>query len=493
MTERATSTGAAGRSGSRSSLVGTLVRKELREVVRDGRFRVVGLVAFGLLVASLAFGLARVRAVATERQDAQREAEHHWQTQDAKNPHVAAHYGTHVFKPTGALPFVDPGIEPFVGSSAKLEAHRRNDLEASPALDATGLSRFGGLSVSAVLQLLVPLLVIALGFGAWSAERERGTLRQLASLGVAPRVLVSGKALGIVAALGAVLGPALALGAAATWVWAPPAGSSSLARFAAMALSYLAFFGVFVGLTLAVSARASTSRGALVALLGFWVWAALIVPRAAADAAAHIAPAPSHAAIDAAVRESLERGLPGGPPREERLTAITEAMMEAQGWKGAEMLMDAALLGGIELQSEAAYENEVIDHHFAQLAAAIETQERWAEAAAVLSPVVAVRTLSMAFAGTDFAHHRRFADAAEAHRRALVDMLNQNFAEKAGTAAWDYRAGRELWEKAPAFRHEPPPVAWVASQKGSSVLALVGWLALATIGAWQSAVRMRVA
>lgn len=482
----------AARSGGPAGKRAALIRKELREVARDGRFWMIAVIVAGLLVAALAFGLRQARAVHAEREAAQRGAEEHWKSQDDKNPHVAAHYGTHVFKPSGALPFIDPGIEPYVGVSVKLEAHRRNDLEAARSLDATGLARFGGLSVASVLQLLVPLLVIGLGFSTWTAERERGTLRQIASLGVAPKVLVAGKALGIAAALGALLVPAALLGGVATTIWRAGASHTSGARLAAMAAGYAAYFAIFLGLTLTASARAKSSRGALVALLGFWVGAALIAPRAASDAAALIAPAPSHAAMADAVRESLVNGLPGGPPREERVLALSEELLERQGFKGAETLMDESLLGGIELQAEATYENEVIDHHYARLADAIERQERWAQSAALLSPVVAIRSLSMAFAGTDYAHHRHFADAAEAHRRALVDMLNREFAEKAGTDAWSYKAGRDLWERAPEFRHVEPGVGWVVRRQGVSLVALSLWLVLSFAAAFRAAARVEV-
>ena len=84
-----------------------LLRKELYEIVRDGRFRLVALTTLALLMVSLAFGLRQSTAVKAERAAAQAEADHHFVEQEDKNPHVAAHYGTYVFKPSGALSFVD--------------------------------------------------------------------------------------------------------------------------------------------------------------------------------------------------------------------------------------------------------------------------------------------------------------------------------------------------------------------------------------------------
>ena len=44
-----------------------------------------------------------------------------------------------------------------------------------------------------ILLKLVPLLIIALGYGMWSRERERGTLRQVLSTGVSRTTLSMAK------------------------------------------------------------------------------------------------------------------------------------------------------------------------------------------------------------------------------------------------------------------------------------------------------------
>ncbi|MCR6646053.1 MAG: ABC transporter permease [Terricaulis sp.] len=66
-----------------------------------------------------------------------------------------------------------------------------------------------------ILQVLMPLVIIFLGFSAFSGERERGTLRQLLSIGVPRGQLLWGKALGIGAAVALVVVPCMVLGAVA--------------------------------------------------------------------------------------------------------------------------------------------------------------------------------------------------------------------------------------------------------------------------------------
>ena len=467
-----------------------LLRKELYEIVRDGRFRLVALTTLALLMVSLAFGLRQSAAVKAERAAAQAEADHHFVEQEDKNPHVAAHYGTYVFKPSGALSFVDPGVDPFVGTAVKLEAHRRNAAEGARASDATSLARIGQLSIASVLQLLMPLLVIGLGFSAWTAERERGTLRLLAVSGVSLVTLLTGKVLGIAGALATVLAPALAVGGLVALVFDPglPVG-----RLFSLVLSYAGYLGLCLALTLWVSARSSSSRGALVTLLGGWVLVALILPRALAGIAAQIAPLPSPAMIESNIRESLGTGVPGGPGREARVEAITAELLEREGFADAETLMDASLLSSLELQADAQFENEVLDFHHRSLHGAIARRESVLEWLSLLSPTLAMRSTSAALAGTDGAHHRHFSEASEAYRRSLIDMLNRELANAGGDDAWAFKVGRETWARAPRFAYERPSLGAVLRERAVSLGVLATWLVGAVALALAASRKVRVA
>jgi ABC-2 type transport system permease protein len=476
----------------RRSILGALIQKELREIARDGRLRVVSVAVIGLFLVTLGLGLREVAAVRAERHAAQDVADDHFRTQDDKNPHVAAHYGTYVFKPASALSFVNPGVDAFVGVSLKLEAHKRNSLEGARARDGTALARFSRLSVASVLELLVPLLIIAMGFAAWTAERERGTLRQLGSLGVAPRSLLLGKLLALLLALAALLVPAFALGAVGVSLFGGALEAGDSGRLLTLVLVYAGSITLWAFLTLWTSARAKSSRSALVALLGIWVSVSLIVPRVATDLTVALAGVPSEAVLSARVKESLNDGLPGGPTRDERVDEISEGLLERAGFKGAETLIDASLLNGLELQAEALFENEVFDHHFEALGSALERRELLEQALGVLSPVLVVRSLSMALAGTDAAHHRHFSDRAEGHRRGLVELLNREFAERGGAAGFDYKAGKETWEKAPPFEYTPPSLGWVLRRQLTSLVLLLSWLMVAVFGARWAVARLEV-
>lgn len=457
-------------------MIRTIARKELVEMLRDGRFRWSAGIVAALLFASLATGWAHHRSVSAQHDAAREETREQWLAQGEKNPHSAAHYGIYAFKPTPPLSLVDRGVESYVGVAAWLEAHRQNDFLYRPAQDGTTAQRFGELSAAAVLQLLLPLLVILLAFAAFAGERERGTLRQLLSLGVSRGQLALGKALGVGGALALLLVPATLLGVVALTL-ASGAGevAASVPRILVLAAGYLAYFGIFLAVSLAVSARAPSSRLALVALLGFWIVNGLVAPRAVADLARRVHPAPSAVAFQKQVEHDLEHGIDGRSPREARAEAVERETLARYGVSRVEDL--PVDFGGISLQAGEEYANLVYDRNWGRVWDAYERQNRLQQAGALVAPLLAVRSLSMGVAGTDFAAHRDFARSAEAYRRVLNRAMNEDLARH-GAGDEPYLAGPELWASIPDFAYAAPPLSRVLGQQAWSAAVLAGWLAL---------------
>ena len=309
-----------------------------------------------------------------------------------------------------------------------LEAHRQNDFLLRPAQDATAAQRIGALTAAQVLQHLVPLLIILLTFGALAGERERGTLRQLLASGIGRRDLAVGKALGIAGALALLLVPAALLGAAALVVGSPGPAASPLVRGLSLTGVYLAYFGAFLALSLAVSAWARSGRTALVILLGVWVVNGLVAPRVAVDLSKWLHPTPSAFEFARTVqrRDGQRRGRTCRRPDR---GALTERLLAEHGVERVEDL--PINLTGVYLQELEEFGNVVFDHNYGALWDTFERQGTVHETLAVAAPLLAVRALSMGLAGTDVEQHRHFAVAAETYRRDL-------------DAADERRHGREL-------------------------------------------------
>ena len=353
-----------------------------------------------------------------------------------------------------------------------LEAHRQNDFLLRPAQDATPAQRIGALTAAQVLQHLVPLLIILLTFGALAGERERGTLRQLLATGVGRLELAMGKALGATAALALLLVPAAVVGAAAIVVGSPGPATSPLVRGAVLAGIYLAYFATFIGLSLAVSARAPSARAALVVLLAIWVVNGLMAPRVAVDLSKWLYPTPSAIEFAHTLEQEMANGVEG-VDRPDR-AVVTQNLLAQYGVERTEDLPINAI--GVFLQESEVFGDQIFDRNYGALWDTFKRQGYVHEVLAVTAPLLAVRTLSMGLAGTDVEQHRHFAAAAEQYRRDLVERLNGELTENSRTGE-TYLASADLWSQMPPFRYDAPEVSWVLKNRALSLLMLGLWLA----------------
>lgn len=451
----------------------TIAAKELRESLRDGRFRLLAGGILILLAAALVTGWVETRAARLEIATAREADVETWEGQGPRNPHSAAHFGHFAFKPRPAVSFLDRGVDAYLGRAVWLEAHWQDPFALRPAEDRTAVQRFGELTAAFTLQVLAPLLCVVLGFSAFAGERERGTLRQLASLGLEARTLALGKAAGLGAALALVLLPAVVLAGLLAALASPGEG---LAAFAGSLLVYGLYFATLLALVLAVSAWASRARVALVVLLGFWLSSTVLVPRLVADGAERLEPVPTPRAFFEALAEDEERGMEGQGTREERRKALEERVLAQYGVETLDEL--PVNFAGLSLQASEEHSNLVYDEHYGELWRKYLAHERLHQWGAALSPTLAVRSLSMALAGTDVARHLHFAEAAERHRRELVKFLNDDMASHAGEAGFGYLADESLWAEAPAFSYRPPGTGEALARQGPAF----GWLLVWFVG-----------
>ncbi|MEO0557199.1 MAG: ABC transporter permease subunit [Bacteroidota bacterium] len=450
----------------------TIAKKEAAETLRDGRFRWAAAAVLVLLAGALATGWIHTERLTAQHAEAAGAERDVWTGQEDKNPHSAAHFGSYAFKPVTPLLAVDRGVTAYTGVALFMEGHAIQDARYRPAEDASASARLGELTAAAVLQWLVPLLIILLTFSAFAGERERGTLRPLLSLGVSRRALAAGKALGAAAPLALVLIPAAILGAAAMALFAPSeAAVWSAPRVALLALVYLAYFAVFVGVSLLVSALARSPRLALLLLLGFWFANGFIAPRLAADLTERVHPGLTEEEFAEGVAVVDELSWP------DLLETVSDSLLAEENVSTVDSL-------SVNIMAVRLYEGERIETDgyravYGQLADGFEDQGRVSQAGAVVAPLLAVAPLSTALTGTDYRHHRHFADAAEDYRYTYVQMLNQDLIDNAapgGTWDSDYVVGDDFWARIPAFDYDAPSAGWALGGHGIALGLLGLWL-----------------
>ncbi|WP_165250489.1 ABC transporter permease [Paludisphaera soli] len=471
--------------------IATVARKEWLDVRRDSRWRALVVVTLLLMLASLATGLAQIRRLEAEHRAAEQGDRRAWTAQGAKNPHSAAHFGQYAFKPAGPLALADPGVDAYAGNAAYLEAHKQNEVQFRAARDATLAARMGRLTPAFVLQTVMPLMALLLGFSAFSGEREKGTLPQLLSLGVRPTHLLLGKGL---AGAGVLLGLlALACVGLAAGLRAIPSGHEAQAgdglRTAGLFLAYALYLVGFLALALAVSARAPSSRSALVGLLGFWLVNTFVAPRLATDVVDEALPLPTAQAFRDAVAAD-KRALFGHDETHPGFVAFRDRVLARYGVKRVEDL--PVSFRGLSLREDDEAGYRIFDRHFGRLEAEIERQDALRSLPGFLFPMLALQPVSMAMAGTDNRHHHHFVRAAEAHRRAIQTAASQDLIDHARNGDESYVAPASLWDAIPAFHYERPGAAWAWRGQAANLASLAAWSSACCLLAWAAARRPRL-
>lgn len=464
--------------------------KEWIELRRDSRLATLFALVVLLMLGALAFGAAQHQRLDRERAAAASTDRALWTGQGAKDPHAAAHFGQYAFKPPSPLALADPGVDAYVGEAVWLEAHKQNEAQFRSARDTGVAGRLGGLSLAHVLQTIMPLVAILIGFAGFAGERERGTLRQLMSLGVSPVDILAGKALAALGAVAALLSPVFAIATLAALFLADHDVSvtDQLQRLFALSLGYGLYLAGFVFLSLAVSALARTSRAALVTLLAFWLVDCFLAPRVMTDIAKRVTRLPT--ALE--FRNSIDEDRKKTFGHDETHRAFVAFRNEVLAQYGVSRIEDLPVnFRGLALRKDDENGFAIYDRHFAALQAAFDDQDRLRAAPGFLFSSLAIRPFSMSFAGTDSWHQFDFATAAEAHRRVIQTTVSDDLIRNSRYGDSSYAAGPELWARIPSFDYSAPAASWAFSHVRGDLAALLAWAALTAALAVSAARRLR--
>ena len=452
----------------------TIARMEMQMALREKILYPLVFLLGLLILASALVGYAAYRSYQGDSEQARRTFRKEWIEQQA-NPHSAAHFGTYLFKPVTPMSLYDPGLTAYLGTTYRVEAHYQHLMTWAPALDSGDELRLGELTVARIFQLLVPLLIILLGFASVSREKEQHTLRLLISQGVSPTHLLWGKIAGTYCLLLVLLLPLLLL--LTLGLLLGPVSESVGARFGLWAIIYLLFFFILTVWVCLVSAWSRRSSFSLLISLAGWIILGVLLPRAAIHMTDLHYSLPSRYALNKQMEDSYAKGLEKDSSRSERLRVYEQKILTQYG---VDSLQNLPLnFDGLAMQLSEDYQSKVFKKHLGELNSTFSHQQSMYELATFLDPFVMVQQLSMVLAGTDLYHHNHFHEAAKSYRDAFIRTLNLDMAY-GGSAylTYDYQVGPEFFGKMQEFHYEVPPVGLALQKHGAAGAALLMGLLL---------------
>ncbi|MDO4709355.1 MAG: DUF3526 domain-containing protein [Pseudomonadota bacterium] len=339
---------------------------------------------------------------------------------------------------------------------------KQHELFQHYEIDSPLALALGRLDLAFVIQTLLPLLVIALGYGILAEERELGLDRVLAVQQVPPRRLLAAR---LLARASLLLTPLLLVLA---WLWLGTGGHAADSlerslRFAwalALILGYLAFWWALLAW---ISTWRLREGQTLLALIAAWVLLVLAIPALAGLVARQMHPPPSRFELIAAARMQEVDGIKRGA---ELLGDYVHDHPELDSGASADL---PAWAGNLFLTSRLVDQTvaPVVRDFDNALAAQQASVARWQ----FLTPALMLQRGLMSVAGSD--EHRRAAFTAQA-RAHLVD-----FRERTGQMML---AGQKLdaaqLDALPGFTFTEPPAKTVWQRIRLPLLALWGLTAL---------------
>ena len=464
-----------------------LIRLEIVKLLRDSRIAAVTITfAVVFLVSGIASAIevrqnARVKA-ATAAEERQR-----WLNQGEKDPHSAAHYSVYAFKPSLPMQAVDPGIVPFVGETVWLEAHLQNDLLSRPQQDADGFERLGLVDPSSLLTRFGPLVMLLLAFAVAAHERQLGVLG-LALATTSKRWLYLAAKVTSITALGvlALVVPLVLAGASSVLI-NDAHSSDAVIRLAGWAVAASAYVGIVAMLAVSLSLLATSVQTAFAGLLALWVAIVLAALPAATALAAWSRPLPSYQQVKIAVaKDAAAYWTPEeGAEYIERLLQQYGAASEGE-LASRNVNSRGALLDLMERRAHVVFDREIGGFYDR-----VEAQDRAYVWLGWLSPAVAFDVVSAALAGTDFAHHRHFIEAAEQYRRGLVNRMNEDLIPHPAIDGNEHTNNLGLWSEIPPFTYTPIPASRAIRSTWPAALALASWFVAGVAAATCSIRRIR--
>ncbi|WP_299758623.1 DUF3526 domain-containing protein [uncultured Pontibacter sp.] len=458
-------------------MIKSIAKKEFFSTLRDSRFVALSVIVLLLLLAATVVGLHSYNTLQQERGVAQQTVNDQFANAQDRHPHRMAHYGSYAFRPKSSISFLDFGLDSYTGASVYMEAHRQNSANFSQAQQSGSLIRFGEMTVAFVLQMLIPLLIIFLCFGAFTQEKETGTLKLLLSQGVSLRQVAWAKVAGYSKVVALVTAPALVLASMLLFGKGGfELGGDVLLRLLGFMVFYLAYFFIFIVLSVVVSALHQRSSTALVTLLGIWILCCVIIPKASANLGASLYTTPTKAQMDADVHKEVAKGIDGHNSQDARAEALKQELLQKYKVKTMEEL--PVNFDGIWMAVGEEQSSKVYQEHFGELTDIFEKQNRISEYAGLLNPYLAVRHLSMGMAGADFSHYIHFQQTAENYRYNIAQELNHLQATKLKYGDKETRLSSETWAAMKPFTYETPTAGWALGKHLVSVVALLLWVAL---------------
>jgi len=316
-----------------------IVEKELREIIGSTKFAVTFGVCATLILLAFYVG-ARNYQVSLREYEAAR-------AEDLKQMEGLTEWGQiehRVFLPPQPLAVLVTGVSNDIGRTIQME--RRGELQAQNSRfnEDPIFAVFRFLDLEFIFTIVLSLFAILFAYDAINGEKERGTLRLSFANAIPRDQYILGKMVGSFLALIVPLLIPILMGCLLLSLLGVPMSGAEWSRLGLVILSGVLYFGVFLTLSVMISALTEHSSNSFLLLLVVWIFAVLIIPRSAVLIAGRAVEVPSVDAVNFEKsryaqqlwqdsREKMEGFFQENGDREDMQAVMREFSQQSQIWR----------------------------------------------------------------------------------------------------------------------------------------------------------------
>ncbi|WP_149243035.1 ABC transporter permease [Dyadobacter sp. 32] len=444
----------------------------------------LGLFSVLLIVSLLATftGWQYVSKFNHQQKNAHQQVHDQWMSQPNRHPHRVAHYGYMVFREKSPLSFFDFGLDSYVGNSVFLEAHRQNTVNMSEAGFSNGMLRFGELSMAMVLQLLVPLFIIFIGFQTVAGLKQNGVLKILLCQKASYLDILVGKTAGLTAVVWASFLPLLLVSLiAGNLLITGEISGETLLRLALLTFLYALYFLIITILVVAVSAVSKSSKNALMVLVLIWMLFFIVIPKTAQTLGGSLYEAPDKIAFEQAIEQDVSKQGDSHNPDDPYFAGLKANTLKKYGVDSISAL--PVNYGALVMQEGENISSNIFNKHFDRLISIYKSQNAISSVLGFIDPYMAIRNISMNLSGTDFDSFTAFQKQTEKYRFEKTKRLNEiHLTQIKYQNDSKQKVSAKNWQEQRDFAFQPLTINQNLTAGGLSLTALLAWV-LAGFGA----------
>ncbi|WP_426483074.1 ABC transporter permease [Chryseobacterium sp. R2ACT005] len=461
-----------------------MVRKTWQDLFKGKQNLLTTIAVLLFCMLSIGIGYTKYTDSFSKIKEYREEVRESWEHRPDKHPHRMAHYGYLVFRIGHPLNIFDNGLDDYLGNVIFLEAHKQNTANLSEAGSSGTLVRFGAFSSAFILQSIVPLIILFLGFGLIVQERESATLKIISVQGTSGRDIIWGKILGLWLFSLCFLIPVIPIVFLAAFMSETTDSADILLRLLFLLPAYMIYYFFISTLTVVVSANSKSTSSASISLIGFWLLFIIVLPKGVQFAAQNLYPAPSRIAFETTLEKDILKSGDSHNPDDPYFKKIKDSLLTKYKVKTTNEL--PFNYGGFVMKEGEKISSQIYIRHQKELQTIYNRQQNLTDFSGLINPAIAIKNFSMIATGTDFFSYTQFQKQAEEYRYQMAQHLNDLQIEhisniKPENGGPPAVIDKDNWEKFPDFKYRYTSVLYSLKKQPIPAVSLVLWMVICVI------------